>query len=208
MTRRQKGKRQKWQNDTQSVNNMDLRDASASKNIKCQICIFIASLYKGRDDLKCCQWYLWEWVAVKKNSMQWYCYGGDTVATRARPWLEQMRLIQRLLSEMRMKSCAMTRKPECLSYLWGYKCSITSEALLWILCSWRSNDIQAILAICRTRVSRTQEARNWTTLFQDASHPPYSGFTRSQYGSEPTLAQSGAGVSGPRIGCLFPLAQT
>ena len=88
------------------------------------------------------------------------------------------------------------------------QCSITSEALLWILCSWRSNDIQAILAICRTRVSRTQEARNWTTLFQDASHPPYSGFTRSQYGSEPTLAQSGAGVSGPRIGCLFPLAQT
>ena len=99
--------------------------------------------------------------------MQWYCYGGDTVATRARPWLEQMRLIQRLLSEMRMKSYAMTRKPECLSYLWGYKCSITSEALLWFLCSWRSNDIQAILAICRTRVSRTQEARNWTTLFQD-----------------------------------------
>ena len=47
------------------------------------------------------------------------------------------------------------------------RCSITSEALLWILCSWRSNDIQAILAICRTRVSRTQEARNWTTLFQD-----------------------------------------
>ena len=26
------------------------------------------------------------------------------------------------------------------------ECSITSEALLWILCSWRSNDIQAILA--------------------------------------------------------------
>jgi len=47
------------------------------------------------------------------------------------------------------------------------QCSITSEALLWILCSWRSNDIQAILAICWTRVSRTQEARHWTTLFQD-----------------------------------------
>ena len=42
---------------------------------------------------------------------------------------------------------------------------LTSEALLWILCSWRSNDIQAILGICWTRVSRTQEARDWTTLF-------------------------------------------
>ena len=46
------------------------------------------------------------------------------------------------------------------------KSSITSEALLWILCSCRSNDIQAILGICWTRVSRTQEARHWTTLFQ------------------------------------------
>ena len=32
-------------------------------------------------------------------------------------------------------------------------------------------------------------SKNIETLFQDASHPPYSGFTKSQYGSEPTLGQ-------------------
>ena len=47
-----------------------------------------------------------------------------------------------------------------------FECSITSSALLWIFCSWRWNDIHIEYWICWTRVSRTQEARDWTTLFQ------------------------------------------
>ena len=38
-----------------------------------------------------------------------------------------------------------------------YECSITSETLLWILCSCGSNDIQAILGICWTRVTLTPD---------------------------------------------------
>ena len=50
--------------------------------------------------------------------------------------------------------------PVCL-----LKCSITSEALLWILCSWKSNDIQAILAICWTRISRTHIVSKLLSMF-------------------------------------------
>ena len=51
-----------------------------------------------------------------------------------------------------------------------FECSITSSALLWIFCSWRWNDIHIEYWICWTRVSRTQEARDWTILFVSCAH--------------------------------------
>ena len=55
---------------------------------------------------------------------------------------------------------------QCSCHIW----SITSTALLWILCSCRSNDIQAILGICWTRVTLTPDTEQqcfkmWKELF-------------------------------------------
>ena len=100
------------------------------------------------------QWGLGGWQLKRETS---YCYGGNTVATKARPWLERMRLI-RLLSKwsgnkvawkpesngvlsLRHRGTWDYRKPEIKVVLWGTRRGVS----------------------CHTEQERSNAGRRWSS---------------------------------------------